>query len=224
MPDEMPLGFSVPIVCKPLMADLNLIRLFDFYLAAMLLLSIYRRRVVYLDGIRLVFSTLFQRKKLIGTLSENKGVLLTAEVLRPIVIVLCLVIVQLVCSRVLWPHANLLLGDVFDSWWQMLTVLVAFIPMFGVDLYFLICVGKFDRRETEKYLDQAETWLGSWRGTMVRVATLGYVNPSRIVKEQVRAGLKELGSTVSWAMNWVAIQSCCRIAFGLAVWGLWVMS
>jgi hypothetical protein len=48
------------------------------------------------------------------------------------------------------------------------------------------------------------------------------VNPTRIVREQVRQGLRDLGATVGWAMNWVAIQSACRLAFGLTVWGLWV--
>ena len=205
------------------MADLNLIRLFDFYLAAMLLLSVYRRRRVYADGVRLFLSTFSRRKKLIGTLSANRSVLLTAEVLRPVFLALGLMAMQLVCSRLLWPHANLVVGDVFDSWWQALAVVVAFGPMFAVDLYFLIRIGRFDRRETEKYLDQAETWLGSWRGAAVRVATLGYVNPARMVGEQVRQGLKEVGATVTCAMNWVAIQSACRLAFGLTVWGLWVI-
>jgi hypothetical protein len=150
-------------------------------------------------------------------------VLLTAAVLRPVYLALGLMALQLVCSRLLWPHANLVVGDVLDSWWQALTVVVAFLPMFAVDLYFLICIGRFDRRETEKYLDQAETWLGSWRGAAVRVATLGYVNPTHIVREQVRQGLREVGATVTWAMNWVAIQSACRLAFGLTVWGLWVI-
>lgn len=204
------------------MADLNLIRLFDFYLAAMLLLSVYRRRKVYADGVRL-FVNLFRRKKLLGTLSEEKEVLFTREVLRPVFLAVGLMAVQLICSRVLWPHANLVVGDVFDSWWQALAVVVAFAPMFAVDLYFLIRIGRFDRTETEKSLDQAESWLGSWKGAAVRVATLGYVNPTRMVKEQVRAGLKELGSTVGWAMNWVAVQSACRLAFGLTVWGLWVI-
>jgi len=205
------------------MADLNLIRLFDFYLAAMLLLSVYRRRKVYADGVRLFLSTLSRRKKLIGTLSAHREVLLTAEVLGPVFLALGLMAVQLVCSRLLWPHANLVVGDVFDSWWQALAVVVAFGPMLAVDLYFLIRIGRFDRLETEKYLDQAETWLGSWRGAAVRVATLGYVNPARMVGEQVRQGLKEVGATVTWAMNWVAIQSACRLAFGLTVWGLWVI-
>ena len=62
------------------MADLNLIRLFDFYLAAMLLLSVYRRRKVYADGVRLFLSTFSRRKKLLGTLSAHREVLLTAEV------------------------------------------------------------------------------------------------------------------------------------------------
>ena len=204
------------------MNDANLIRLFDFYLAAMFLLSVYRRRRVYWDGLRLFWSTAVRRRKLVGTLSAHSGVLLTADVLRPVFLALGLMAVQLICSRVLWPHANLHVGEVFDSWWEAAVVAAAFVPMFAVDVYFLICVGRFDRGETEKYLDQAESWLGSWKGVAVRAVTLGYVNPTRMVHDQVRAGLKELGATVGWAMKWVAIQVACRTAFGLTVWLLWV--
>ena len=204
------------------MAGRNLINLFDFYLAVMLLLSVYRRRKVYADGVRLFLSTFTRRKRLIGNLSDNREVLLTREVLRPVCIAFGLIAVQWICSRVVWPKATLVVGEVFESWWQTLAVVVAFVPMFAVDVYFLVRVGRFDRRETEKYLDHAETWLGTWRGTAVRVATLGYVNPARMVTQQVRLGLKDIGATVRWAMSWVAIQSACRLAFGLTVWGLWL--
>lgn len=204
------------------MDQLNLIRLFDFYLAAMLLLSVYRRRAVYLDGLRIFWTTAVRRRKLIGTMSAYTGELLTAAVLRPVLLAVGLMLIQIICSRVLWPHANLVVADVFDSWWQTLLVFAAFVPMFAVDLYFLICVGRFDRRETEKYLDQAENWLGSWKGTAVRVATLGYINPTRMVHDQVRQGLRDLGATVGWVMGWVAVQVACRTAFGLTVWLLWV--
>lgn len=204
------------------MAELNLIRLFDFYLAAMLLLSVYRRRAVYADGLRLFWSTAVRRRKLVGTLSAYTDELLTASVLRPVLLAVGLIAIQMICSRVLWPHANLVIGDVLDSWWQTLLVAVAFVPMFAVDLYFLIRVGRFNRQETEKYLDQAEDWLGSWKGTAVRVATLGYINPTRMVHDQVRQGLRDIGAVVGWVMNWVAVQVACRTAFGLTVWLLWV--
>jgi len=204
------------------MANRNLINLFDFYLAGMLLISVYRRRRVYADGIRLFLSTFTRRRKVIGSLSENREILLTWDVLRPVCTAVALMVIQWLCSRVVWPTATVKVGEVFDSWWRTLAVVAAFVPMFAVDMYFLIRVGRFDRAETEKSLDQAENWLGTWKGAAVRVATLGYVNPARMVRDQVRQGLRDLGATVGWAMNWVAIQSACRLAFGLTVWGLWV--
>jgi hypothetical protein len=90
-----------------------------------------------------------------------------------------------------------------------------------VDGYFLLRVGRFDRGETEKYLDQAEKWIGSWRARAVRLATLGYVNPERIVDAEVKKGLSEIGATVVWSMRWVSTQIALRLAFGLALWGVW---
>ena len=87
----------------------------------------------------------------------------------------------------------------------------------------LIRVGRFDHTETVKYFDQAETWAGTWRAKGVRIITIGFVNPDRMVDEQVATGLRQLGATLSWAMWWVSTQVILRLAFGLTLWGLWAI-
>jgi len=55
------------------MANRNLISLFDFYLAGMLLLSVYRRRRVYADGVRLFLSTFTRRPILEAVITCLRG-------------------------------------------------------------------------------------------------------------------------------------------------------
>ncbi|HET6573181.1 MAG TPA: hypothetical protein VFG68_06235 [Fimbriiglobus sp.] len=199
----------------------NLIRVFDFYLASMFLLSFARRYVVYWDALRLLVSLRGRWPKLLGRLRQHHGELVTREVIRPLLIALGLTVIQMVCSRVIWPRAALTVWEVEQSWWRLATVLVAAVPMVIVDVYFLVRVGRFDRTETEKYLDLAEHWLASWKTPLIRLGTLGYVNPDRMVEDELKKGLREIGETVGWASRWVAIQVACRVAFGLVIWLMW---
>jgi hypothetical protein len=202
--------------------DANLIRLFDFYLALMLVIGLWRRRRVYYDSIRLIWSTFGKRKRLLERVGEHKHLLLSRDVVRPFLLLGGLMAVQWICSRLLFPQATVTLKEEIASWWRLLVLVAAFVPMFAVDLYFLIRVGRFDRGSTEGYLDYAEVWLG-WRTPLVRIATLGIVNPRRIVDAEVRKSLEELGKTASWAMNWASVQAALRMTFGLVVWLLWLV-
>ncbi len=202
----------------PDLAAVNLIHLFDLYLVLVMLIGLWRRRRVYLDSIRLGWGTWRTRKRLLGRLRPQLRVLVTRSVVVPLVVVAALTVVQMVCSRLIWKHANLPLGTL--DGWKLLPLLVAVVPMLCVDVYFLVRIGRFDRASTEEYLDYAERWLG-WRGRAVRVATAGVVNPTKIVDAEVKKSLEELGQTASWALWWTSVQSVCRVTFGLVVWGLW---
>jgi hypothetical protein len=201
----------------------NLIRVFDFYLASMFLLSFARRYVVYWDAVRILFAVRGRWPKLLDRLKQHHGVLVTSEVIRPLGVALGLTLIQVICSRVIWPQAELTVREVAESGWRLAVVLAAAAPMVAVDVYFLVRVGRFDRTETEKYLDLAEHWLASWKTPLIRVATLGYVNPDRMVEDELKKGLRELGETVGWASRWVAIQVACRVVFGLVIWLLWAL-
>src|SRR5262245_63070736 len=86
---------------------LNLIRLFDFYLALMFVISLVRRWGVYVNALRILVAVRGRWPKLIQRLSEHKSVILNWSFFRPAVIALFLMIVQLIASRLLWPQAVL---------------------------------------------------------------------------------------------------------------------
>lgn len=205
------------------MEDANLIRLFDFYLAFLFLIGVYRRRVVYWNACRLGFSIVDRRKKLLTVVRTEKRELLTLETLRPVLIAVGLMLIQWLCSRLIWPQADVPLNTLTVQWWKIAVVVAAFVPMFAVDLFFLIRIGQFDHGETEKYLDQAEQWLGGWKATAVHTLTFGVVNPRTIVQTEVKKGLQELGRTVRASMWWASVQTGLRLVFGVTIWLLWVL-
>ncbi|HJZ57082.1 MAG TPA: hypothetical protein VKE74_19080 [Gemmataceae bacterium] len=200
----------------------NLIRLFDFYLALMFVISLVRRWEVYWDALRILVAVHGRWPRLMQRLGEHHSLLLNRAFFRPAILALVLVVVQMVCSRLVWPHAVITGPELRDDWWWILILLVPLLPMLGVDLYFVIRIGRFDHAETVKYFDQAEDWLG-WKGPLIRALTLGYVDPHRMVDEEVKKSLSELGTTVKASLWWVSLQIALRVAFGLTLWLVWAV-
>ena len=127
---------------------------------------------------------------------------LTWATLRPAAVALGLLFVQMICSRLIWPTANLTLRDLLDDWWILPPVLVAMAAMLAVDLYFIIRVGDIDRRETEQYLDEAEHWLTSWKGPLIQTITLGL---HQSAADGVRRGARR---------PWRRAAGCCTARSG----------
>jgi hypothetical protein len=198
---------------------LNLIRIFDFYLALMFVISFLRRWDVYLNALRLMIAVRGRWPKLMQRLADHKSLILNWAFFRPAVVALFLAAVQLIASRLLWPQAVLTGPQLQQEWWLVPIILVPLVPMLLVDLYFIIRVGKFDHGETVKYLDQAENWLG-WKGPLVRVLTFGVVNPRKMVDEEVKKSLAEMQTTASNSLWWVVLHTTRRLAFGLTLWTL----
>src|SRR5262249_49397814 len=90
--------------------------------------------------------------------------------------------------------------------------------MLGVDVYATFRVGEVDRRLLEEYFDQAEYWLRSWVTPVVRIFTLGYINPRHMVTVEVRRALLQASQLLNSTLWWVSVQVALRIAFGLALW------
>jgi hypothetical protein len=98
---------------------------------------------------------------------------------------------------------------------------VSGLAMLGVDGYATFRVGQLDRALLEKYFDLAEFWLRSWVAPVVRVFTLGYINPRKMVTVEVRKALGEASRLLNSTLWWVSLQVSLRIAFGLALWITW---
>ena len=200
---------------------LNLIRVFDFYLALMFVISLVRRWEVYWDALRILVVVRGRWPRLKERLGEHKSLLLNVSFFRPAVLALVLTAVQLICSRLIWPHAVVTAPDLVADGWRLGIVLIALVTMLAVDLFFILRIGRFDHAETVRFLDQAEAWLG-WKSPLVHLLTLGYVNPRRMVDDEVKKNLAEIGTTVRSSLWWVAVQVGLRVLFGLTLWTMWV--
>ncbi|MCI0705420.1 MAG: hypothetical protein L0241_30535 [Planctomycetia bacterium] len=201
---------------------INLIRVFDFYLALMFVISLVRRWSVYVNALRLLVAVRGRWPKLIQRLAEHQSLILNWSFFRPAFLALGLTLIQLILSRLIVPLAVLTGPQLRQEWWWVPIILVPLLPMLAVDIYFVVRIGKFDHDETVKYFDQAETWLG-WKGPLVRVLTLGIINPQKMVDEEVKKNLTEYQSTLKVSLWWVSVQIALRILFGLTLWTVWAI-
>jgi hypothetical protein len=203
--------------------DLNLIHLFTFYLAAVFLLSTVRRLRQYHDVAQLAVAAPNRWPRVLEQLRGHWIMFMTWATLRPAAVALGLLVVQMVCSRLIWPSANLTLRGLLAEWWLLPFVLTAMAAMLAVDAYFIASVGEVGRRETEVYLDEAEHWLTSWKGPIIHLVTLGYIDPRQMVAVEVRKAVEEGRGLLHRTLWWVSAQAGLRILYGLTLWVAWAV-
>jgi len=201
--------------------ELNLIRVFTFYLAIMFVVGTLRRLNQYHDIGRLVASAPGRWPRVMKQIKAHGVMFFTWATLRPALLVLVMLIAQSICSNYIWPQSNINTKQLLGEWWMWPFVGIATLSMIAVDMYFIIRVGVFDRKETEKYLDEAEHWLTSWKAPMISAVTFGYLNPRKIVDDEVKKALEQGRGLLHSTLWWVVIQSSCRLLCGLSLWLSW---
>jgi hypothetical protein len=200
---------------------INLIQLFTFYLASMFLIGTFRRVRQYHDIVQLALSFPNRWPKTLKQIRQHGTLFFTWATFRPALLALTLMLVQFVCSRIIWPQANITPNDLLGEWWMLPFVIATATGMILVDLYGVVFVGTMNRLETERYLDEAEHWLGSWKAPLISTLTLGFLNPRRIVDTEVQKALIEGGSLIRRSLWWVSMQAGLRIVYGLTLWIAW---
>ncbi|MBX7105018.1 MAG: hypothetical protein K1X57_13110 [Gemmataceae bacterium] len=197
---------------------MNLLRLFEFYLMAMFVIGTVRRFELYQAMAQLGLRLVRRYQKLFGVVRDQSISLLTWSTIIPAAVTLALWAMQSILTRLVFPHAQLTFAELLTRWWFPPVVLVPVVGMLAVDGYFLFRVGQIDVKETEKYFGQAESWLGTWKAKAVRAATLGYVDPDKMVLVEVQKAMTAGERLIHVALWWSAVQTAWRVGVGSALW------
>src|SRR5262249_34301553 len=201
----------------------------DFYFTLMFLVGVYRRFELYRNVSKLVLAGPKRWPNLLKLLTEHKAAFLTRTTLIPLGLALGLSVVQFVASRVIWPEAGvppegLTVARLLYYWLALPIVVPLGIAMFGVDIYFLIYIAKFDPADLEKHFNQAEYWLKSPASHVLRHLTFGKVDPRRMVNDEVAKALKMAGELLNTSLWWWNVQIGLRFLFGLSLWLTWAFT
>jgi hypothetical protein len=203
--------------------SLNLIRFLNFYLTVMALASLYRRSQQYQMIGSLAMSGPSRWPRLIELIRQHYSIFMTWGTIRPVLAAGALLLANFIASRFIWPTATLTLGDLLTEWYYMPVVVITGLAMLTMDCYSLIVVNTLNRDELEKHLDYAEHWLTTWKAPIIRFVTLGYVDPRRMVDDEVRKALEATSRLVNKSLWWTAWQAALRVAFGLSLWIGWAI-
>jgi hypothetical protein len=211
------------------LGNLNLIHLLDFYLAVAFLISTYLRIRQYRAIVSLVLTVPGRWPRLFRLVKTYRTVFLTWSTVLPALLALTLWALQTAASRFLWPalmdsQANFTVAMLFQQWPAWLPVTLLGLLMLGIDGYCTFDVGDLNRNEVDKYFDQAEYWLRSWAAPVVRIFTLGYINPRRMVAVEVRVALIDASRMLNTALWWTTAQIGARAAFAMALWATYFVS
>jgi hypothetical protein len=206
------------------MSGLNLIHFFDFYLAFAFVIGCMVRFRQYEAIVRLVRAVPERWPRLLDLVRQHHAIFLTGATVLPLVLALALYLINTLACRLIWPDANLTPADVLAVRPAAAFVFASGMAMFGVDVYATFRVGKIDRILLESYFDQAEYWLRSWVAPVVKVFTLGYINPRKMVAVEVQKALVQASRLLNSTLWWVILQTSLRIAFGLSLWLTWALA
>ncbi len=203
---------------------LSLIRFFGFYLAVMFLAGTLVRVRQYRTFLNLVRGFPGRWPRLLKLVGQHSHIFLTWGTVMPLALSLGLVLANWVASTVLWPRANdFTVARLLEVLPAVPVVLVCGAAMLAVDVYGCVIVGEVNQAEMESYFDQAEYWLRSWTAPVVRLFTLGYINPRQMVAAEVRTALVSASRLLNSTLWWVVSQTGLRIAFGLSLWGSYAL-
>lgn len=204
--------------------DLRLIPLFSLYLALAFCLSTGTRVHQYWTVISLVRKFPARWPRLLTLLRDYSHIFLTWKILFPLIIMLALLTLNLLAGRLIWPQAQQFTArDLLSMWPLTLLVVVCALVMLAYDAYGIWNVSPLDGKELESYFDRAESWLPTWKGSMVRWATLGWINPRQMVAKEVQTALEGVSDLLTSTLWWVSLQTGLRIACGLSLWGSYVV-
>jgi hypothetical protein len=209
--------------------DLNLLLLFDFYLAATFLLSTAARVRQYAAVLALVRSFSSRWPRLFDLMKQHRSIFLTWQTIAPAVLALILLLAQMLASRLLWPDAGrppygLTVARLLEHPLAVPVAGLFGLAMLAVDVYFILVVSEVNQTEVEKYLDQAEFWLKSWTAPVVRTVTFGFINPRQMVAAEVRTALVSASKMLNANLWWIVLQTALRIGYGLSLWLTYALS
>jgi hypothetical protein len=209
--------------------NLNLINFLDFYFSLLFFVGIYRRFMQYQNIGKLALACPSRWPRLLKLIHEHRMLFLTWGTVLPAVLALVLMLVQLIASRWLWPEAGerpdgLTVHRLGELWACLPLVVPLGLAMVAFDIYTLMRVGVVDREMIEKYFDQAEYWLSSGTAHVVRVVTFGFVNPRKMVAEEVRKALLAVSAMLNYTLWWTSLQVGLRFTFGLSLWLTWAVA
>ena len=203
---------------------LNLIVVFNYYLILVFLVSTGIRIRSYRAILGVVFSCPSRWPKLLGVVKKHRTIFLGWPMLLTIGLNFTVMLINSLAIRLVWAPAKVSFDEVWGRWLPLAAVILSGGLMLYLDWKAMFSVGHFDRLALEGDLDKAESWLKSWMAPALRIVTIGFVNPRKIVGAEVHRVLLEANWIMMGGMWRSSLRIGMRFAFGLSLWLTWAFT
>jgi hypothetical protein len=203
---------------------LNLLDVFNYYLILGLLVSTglrirsYRAILGFIYGFRNRWPKLWELAK------KHRSVFSGWPTLLVIGLAFTLLLSNSVAIRFMWVQAKVSVDELSGHWLAFVVVILSGGLMLFLDCKAIFSAGNFDRAALEVDLDKAESWLKSWMAPAVRLVTLGFINPRKIVGVEVEKALVEANWIMMGGMRRTSLRVGMQLAFGLSLWLTWAFA
>jgi hypothetical protein len=199
--------------------ELRPIRFFSFYLALVFVLGLVRRWQQYRAILGLIVRFRGRWPHLADLVLAHRSIFLTWGTLRPLIFVAGVMLLNTLASVFVWPETDKFrVADLLAIWPALVPIVLTGTALVAFDGIGLLRVTPIDTPAIEKNLDQAEYWLRGWKAPVVRILSLGFVNPRQMVTKEVRTALESTAQLINASLWWTTTQTVLRIAFGLTLW------
>lgn len=203
------------------MTSFNLIDALNYYLVLAFLAGTVLRGRNYRALVGMVYQSAGRWPKLRALAGSHRGVFLRWPTVVPVAVTLALWAASAAAARLVYAGARVSPADLWAHPLGLAAVGLTAAVMGVFDFRSVFVFSRFDRPAVEAVLDRAEYWLGSWQAPAVRFLTAGFVNPRRIVGEQVRQALVDASLSANGQLWEMSGQILARAAVCLALWVTW---
>lgn len=198
--------------------DLNLIHCLDIYLLLIFVVGTALRIQQYRTFLGMIWSMHDRWPHLVKLAKLHRSIFVSWATIVPALLALLLSLGHMLACRLVWPQADITIAQLVQWWLPWLVVGLLGAAMIGFDCYFAWQIENWDRTQAEKQLDQAEHWLESWKAPVVRIFTLGFIHPRKLVGVRVREALVEASRQLNTALWWSSVPVSLRMVFGGSLW------
>ena len=200
---------------------LNLIDVFNWYLILAFLVSTGLRIRTYRAILGLVLASPNRWPKLMALAKKHRSVFLGWPTLLAVGLAFTLMLSNSLATGVVWTQATVSFEELSGRWLPFVAVVVSGGLMLFLDSRAVFSFGHFDRTALDGDLDMAESWLKSWMAPALRIVSLGFVNPRKLVGAEVHRLLVEANWIMIGGMWRSSLRISAQLAFGLCLWLSW---
>ncbi len=203
------------------LAELNLLLLFERYLLMMFVLSLAVRYQQYRAYLGFLWAVPDKWPSMYTLLKKHLRIFRTWTMLVPVGIALGIYVVHFVSQRLIWREAAIDSQQLASQLWALVPVALFGGAMLYYDLRAIFSSSRVDFNAIETSLKKGEFALTSRTAKVIKFLTFNRLDVNKLVESRVTDTLFGLRLAFMRQLRQQSFHTILRIAFGCLLWTTW---